>query len=87
MTGRMMACGTSSSAAKVNSVANQSPTRLEIRLMVCFIQVPFSVWRFHGRLAIQPIRMAAMRRITAATSITLLLSWRRIGPDERRVGG
>ena len=59
MTGRMMACGTSSSAAKVNSVANQSPTRLEIRLMVCFIQVPFSVWRFYGRLAIQPIRMAA----------------------------
>lgn len=37
MTGRMMACGTSSSAVKVNNVANQSPTRLEIRLMVCFI--------------------------------------------------
>ena len=43
MIGRMMACGTSSSAAMVNSVANQSPTRLEMRLMVCFIRVPFSV--------------------------------------------
>lgn len=37
MIGRMMACGTSSSAARENSVANQSPTRLEMRLMVCFI--------------------------------------------------
>ena len=37
MIGRMMACGTSSSAVMANSVANQSPTRLEMRLMVCFI--------------------------------------------------
>ena len=41
MIGRMMACGTSSSAVRENSVANQSPTRLEMRLemrlMVCFI--------------------------------------------------
>ena len=35
--GRMMAGGTSSSAVKVNNVANQSPMRLEMRLMVCFI--------------------------------------------------
>ena len=28
--GRMMACGTSSSAGRENSVANQSPTRLEM---------------------------------------------------------
>ena len=32
-----VADGTSSSAVKVNNVANQSPMRLEMRLMVCFI--------------------------------------------------
>lgn len=88
MIGRMMACGTSSSAVVVNSVANQSPTRLEMRLMVCFhFEVPFVVGTVHGLLAIQPIRMAAHRRITAEMLITLLLSWRRIGPDVRRGGG
>ena len=87
MIGRMMACGTSSSAVRENSVANQSPTRLEMRLMVCFIPKFLSVWWFHGLLAIQPIRMAAKRRITAEMLITLLLPWRRIGPDDRRGGG
>ena len=50
-------------------------------------EVPFVVGTVQGLLAIQPIRMAAHRRITAEMSITLLLSWRRIGPDVRRGGG